>query len=135
MANQQQNVQPAQQQNNQQQQQQVQQPIIQPAVQQLVVNPVNQAANNVSIVHAQVIHGTNGGMALKVQRTKLPEFWGQKDKDFITANEFVKQVKWVDKIKSANNWSDKIAFKNFALALRGSANTWLDSLIMLKKII
>jgi hypothetical protein len=103
MADQQQNVQPAQQQNNQQQQQQVQQPIIQPAVQQLVVNPVNQAANNVSIVHAQVIQGTNGGMALKVQQTKLPEFWGQKDKDFITANEFVKQVKWVDKIKSANN--------------------------------
>jgi hypothetical protein len=71
-------------------------------------------------------------MALKVQQTKLPEFWGQKDKDSISANEFVKRV---DKMMSANNWSDKVAFDNFALALRGSANTWLDSQITLKKII
>jgi hypothetical protein len=34
----------------------------------------------------------------------------------------------------ANNWSDKVAFDNFALALRGSANTWLDSQITLKNI-
>jgi hypothetical protein len=36
---------------------------------------------------------------------------------------------------SANSWSDKIAFDNFALALRGSANTWLDSQVTLKKIL
>jgi hypothetical protein len=28
--------------------------------------------------------------AIKIQQTKLPEFWGQKDKDSIAANEFVK---------------------------------------------
>ncbi len=71
-----------------------------------------------------MVQGADGGMAVKVQQTKLPEFGGQKDKDSITANEFVKQV---DKMMSANNWSDKIAFDNFSLALRGSANTWLDS--------
>ncbi len=71
-------------------------------------------------------------MAVKVQQNKLPEFWGQKDKDSITANEFVKRV---DKMMSANNWSDKIAFDNFGLALRGSANTWLDSQVTLKKIV
>jgi hypothetical protein len=54
-----------------------------------------------------------------------------KDKDSITANEFVKQV---DKMMSANNWSDKIAFDNFGLALKGSANTWLDFQVLLKKI-
>jgi hypothetical protein len=36
---------------------------------------------------------------------------------------------------SANNWSDKVAFDNFGLALRGSANKWLDSQITLKKIV
>jgi hypothetical protein len=71
-------------------------------------------------------------MAVKVQQTKLPEFWGQKDKDSISANEFVKQV---DKMMSANNWCDKITFDNFGLALKGSANTWLDSQVLLKKIV
>jgi hypothetical protein len=41
----------------------------------------------------------------------------------------------VDKMMSAKNWTDKVAFDNFSLALRGSANTWLDSHITLKKII
>jgi hypothetical protein len=71
-------------------------------------------------------------MAVKVQQTKLPVLWGQKDKDSIAANEFVKRV---DKMMSTNNWSDKIAFDNFGLALRGSANTWLDSQVTLKKIV
>jgi len=35
----------------------------------------------------------------------------------------------------ANSWSDKIAYDNFALALRGSANMWLDSQVTLKKIL
>ncbi len=83
-------------------------------------------------MQAQVVQGADGGMAVKVQQTKLPEFWGQKDKDSITANEFVKRV---DKMMSANNWSDKITFDNFGLALQGSANTWLDSQVTLKKIV
>ncbi len=73
-----------QQQQKQEQQQQQQQ-------QQLLVAPVNQPANNVPIVQAQVVQGVDGGMAVKVQQTKLPEFWGQKDNDSITANEFVKR--------------------------------------------
>jgi hypothetical protein len=117
-----------QQQNNQQQQQVAQQ---QQQPQQPLVAPVNQLANNVPIVQAQVVQGVDGGMAVKVQQNKLPEFWGQKDKDSITANEFVKRV---DKMMSANNWSDKIAFDNSGLALKGSANTWLDSQVLLKKI-
>ncbi len=82
-------------------------------------------------MQAQVVQGADGGMAVKVQQTKLPEFWGQKDKDSISANEFVKRV---DKMMSANNWSDKIAFANFGLALKGSLNTSLDSQVLLKKI-
>jgi hypothetical protein len=36
---------------------------------------------------------------------------------------------------SANNWSDKVAFDNFGLALKGEAITWLDSQVILKKIV
>jgi hypothetical protein len=67
-----------------QQQQQQQQP--QPQQQQQVVAPVNPQGNNVPIVQAQIVQGADGGMALKVQQTELPKFWGQKDKDSITAN-------------------------------------------------
>jgi hypothetical protein len=70
-------------------------------------------------------------MDLKIQQTKLPEFWGQKEKDSISANEFVKRV---DKLKSANNWSEKVAFDNVGLALKGEANVWLDSQVTLKHI-
>ncbi len=71
-------------------------------------------------------------MAVKVQQTKLPEFWGQKEKDSISANEFVKRV---DKMMSANNWTGKVAFDNFGLAFKGETNTWLDAQVLLKKIV
>jgi hypothetical protein len=96
------------------------------------VNPIQPPAGRVPIIQAQVVPGANGNMDLKIQQTKLPEFWGQKEKDSISANEFVKRV---DKMMSANNWSDKVAFDNFGLALKGEANTWLDSQVILKKIV
>jgi hypothetical protein len=68
------------------------------------VNPVNQPAGQVPIVQAQVVRGANGNMDIKIQQTKLPEFLGQKDKDSISANEFVKRV---DKMKSANTGRKK----------------------------
>jgi hypothetical protein len=95
------------------------------------VNPIQPPAGQVPIVQAQVVPGANGNMDLKIQQTKLPEFWGQKEKDSISANEFVKRV---DKMMSANNWSDKVAFDNFGLAHKDEANTWLDSQGILKRI-
>jgi hypothetical protein len=67
-------------QNNQQQQQPQQVQQQQQQLQQQVAL-VNQPVNNVPIVEAQVVQGADGGMAVKVQQTKPPEFWGQKDKD------------------------------------------------------
>jgi hypothetical protein len=54
----------------------------------------------VPIVQAQVVQIANGGMAIKDQQTKLPEFWGKKDK----ANEFVKGV---DRMMSATTGPTK----------------------------
>jgi hypothetical protein len=85
----------------------------------------------VPIVQAQWQQNPNGNIDLKLQQTKLPEFWGQKEKDSISAHEFVKRV---DKMASANNWSDKVAFDNVGLALKGEANIWLDSQVTLKHI-
>jgi hypothetical protein len=35
---------------------------------------------------------------------------------------------------SANSWTDKEAFDNFGMALRSSANIWLESMVTLSKI-
>jgi len=72
------------------------------------VAPVNQ---DQAINQAQVVQSADG---LKVEKTKLPEFWGIKTKDSITANEFVERI---EQMVKANNWSDNIAFANFAMAL------------------
>jgi hypothetical protein len=98
------------------------------------VNPINNDGNDndgVPIHNAQAIQGADGGINLKVEQTKLPEFWGQREKDSITANAFIQRV---DNMMAANNWSDHIAFRNFALVLRGSADIWLKSQEILEDI-
>jgi len=100
------------------------------------VNPVNNDGNDgdgvqVPIHHAQAVQGADGGISLKVEQTKLPEFWGQKEKDSITANAFIQRV---DNMMAANNWSDHVTFRNFALVLRGSADIWLKSQEILEDI-
>ena len=96
--------------------------------QQVIVPPANNDGNDgndgVPIHHAQAVQGADGGINLKVEQTKLPEFWGQREKDSITANAFIQRV---DNMMAANNWSDHIAFRNFALVLRGSADVWIKS--------
>jgi hypothetical protein len=50
--------------------------------------PVNNPAGQVNVPMAQAVQGANGGINLKVEKAKLPEFYGQKDKDSIAAAEF-----------------------------------------------
>jgi hypothetical protein len=93
------------------------------------VIPVNNSNNDndndgVPIHHAQAIQRVDGGINLKVKQTKLPEFWGQREKDSITPNAFIQRV---DNMMAANNWSDHIAFRNFTLVRRGSTDIWLKS--------
>jgi hypothetical protein len=98
-----------------------------------VIPPLNNDGDGaqVPIHHAQAVQGADGGINLKVEQTKLPEFWGQKEKDSITANAFIQRV---DNMMAANNWTDHVAFRNFALVLRGSADIWLKSQEILEDI-
>jgi hypothetical protein len=92
------------------------------------IGPINQGqpANQ-----AQVVQRADGINAHKVKQTKLPEFWGNKNKDSITGNEFVKRI---DNMVKINNWACKVANTNFAMMLQGLANTWLESQVTLKNI-
>jgi hypothetical protein len=47
-----------------------------------------------------------------VEQTKLPELYGNRIKDSITAN-FIKRI---HNMMKANNWTFKVAFSNFAQA-------------------
>jgi hypothetical protein len=91
----------------------------------------NPAAGQINVPHAQAVQGANGGIQLRVEKAKLPEFYGQKDKDSIAAAEFAKRIDWN---VAANGWTDKEAYSNFGMALRGSANIWLESMITLQEI-
>ena len=105
----------------------------QPAQQQQIqpVNPVvNPPAGQINVPHAQAVQGPNG-LQLRVEKAKLPKFWGQKDKDSIAAAEFAKRIDWN---VQANGWTDEEAYSNFGMALRGSADIWLESMITLQKI-
>ena len=48
---------------------------------------VHPAAGQVNVPHAQAVQGPKC-LQLRVEKAKLPEFWGQKDKDSIAAAEF-----------------------------------------------
>jgi hypothetical protein len=108
-------------------------PAVQQQQQQLPpVAPVNNdGAGQVNVTHAQAVQGANEGIQLRVEKAKLPEFYGQKDKDSIAAAEFAKRINWN---MTANGWTDEEAYSNFGMALRGSANIWLESMITLQEI-
>jgi hypothetical protein len=55
----------------------------------------NQQGNNIQVAYAQAVQGANGGINLKVEKAKLPEFWGQKEKDSIAVAEFAKRIDWI----------------------------------------
>jgi hypothetical protein len=101
---------------------------------QVPIAPVNNQAGQagqVNVPMAQAVQGANGGINLKVEKAELPEFYGQKDKDSIAAADFAKRIDWN---MQANGWTDKEAYSNFSMALRGSANIWLESMITLQNI-
>ncbi len=93
-------------------------PAIQPQIPP-VAPVVNPAAGQVNVPHAQAVQGPNG-LQLRVEKAKLPKFWGQKDKDSIAAAEFAKRIDWN---VQANGWTDEEAYSNFGMALRGSADS------------
>jgi hypothetical protein len=55
---------------------------------------------------------------------KVPEFYGPKGKDSISALDFIRQI---DDLARTNTWSDMVRYNNFANALRGFARKWLFS--------
>jgi hypothetical protein len=89
-------------------------------------NVVHQGNQNNDATHfaQQILANTN--VTLKTEVVKLPEFYGQPDKDTISAMEFMARI---DECQVTNEWNDTTTFSNFWLALRGQADKWLSSIV------
>jgi hypothetical protein len=61
-------------------------------------------------------------LAFKVEQNKIPEFFGQKGKDNITAIEFIGKI---DDLARTNRWNDMTTYANVANNLKGFARDWL----------
>jgi hypothetical protein len=61
-------------------------------------------------------------LAFKVEQSKIPEFFGQKGKDNITAIMFIRKI---DDLARTNCWTDTATYANMANNLKGFARDWL----------
>jgi len=61
-------------------------------------------------------------LAFKVEQSKIPEYYGQKGKDNITAIVFIRKI---EDLARTNRWTDATTYANVANNLKGFAREWL----------
>jgi hypothetical protein len=61
-------------------------------------------------------------LAFKVEQSKIPEYFGQKGKDNITAIVFIRKI---EDLARTNCWNDATMYANVANNLKGFARDWL----------
>jgi hypothetical protein len=76
------------------------------APQNVIVNPA--AQNAAAQLAQQILANTN--ITLKQEIFKIPEFFGEKGKDTVTAQEFINRI---DECQVSNDWNDTPTFANF----------------------
>jgi hypothetical protein len=72
--------------------------------------------------------GGNGttNFNLQVEQNKIPEFFGAKSKDTISASDFIRRL---EDLAKTNRWTDAQTYHNFANSLRNPAREWLSSIV------
>jgi len=61
-------------------------------------------------------------LAFKVEQSKIPEYFGQKGKDNITAIVFIRKI---EDLARTNRWNNTMMYANVANNLKGFARDWL----------
>ena len=90
--------------------------------QNVVVNPAAQHA--AAQLAQQILANTN--VTLRQEIVKIPEYYGEKTKDTVSAQEFINRI---DECQVSNDWNDTTTYANFWLCLRGEAEEWLSSTV------
>jgi hypothetical protein len=72
--------------------------------------------------------GGNGptNFNLRVEQNKIPEFFGAKSKDTISAADFIRRL---EDLAKTNRWMDAQTYHHFANSLRNPAREWLPSIV------
>jgi len=72
--------------------------------------------------------GANGptNFNLRVEQNKIPEFFGAKSKDTISAADFIRRL---EDLAKTNRWTDAQTYHHFANSLRNPAREWLSSIV------
>jgi hypothetical protein len=72
--------------------------------------------------------GGNGptNFNLRVEQNKIPEFFGAKSKDTISAADFIRRL---EDLAKTNRWTDAQTYHHFANSLRSPAREWLSSIV------
>jgi hypothetical protein len=63
---------------------------------------------------------------LRVEQNKIPEFFGSKSKDTISAADFIQRL---ENLAKTNKWSDAQTYYHFANSLQNPAREWLSSVV------
>jgi hypothetical protein len=74
------------------------------------------------VVQQNVPARAQATLAFRVEQSKVPNFWGQKAKDNVTAIVFIRKI---DNLTRNNNWNNTTAYANVANELKGFARDWL----------
>jgi hypothetical protein len=90
--------------------------------QNVIINPA--AQNATAQLAQQILVNTN--VTLKQKIIKIPEYFGEKSKDTVTAQEFISRI---DECQVSNDWNDTTTFTNFRLCLIGEGEEWLSSMV------
>jgi hypothetical protein len=91
---------------------------------------IDQAAQNIAAQMAQQILA-NTNITLKQELVKIPDFWGEKSKDTVTATQFMARI---DKCQVTNDLNDTTTYANFSLCLRGEADERLAYTVRLHNL-
>jgi hypothetical protein len=68
------------------------------------------------VVQQNVPAGAQTTLAFRVEQSKIPDFWGRKAKDTVTAIVFIRKI---DDLARSNNWNDTTTYANVANAFKG----------------
>jgi hypothetical protein len=81
-----------------------------------------------NIPAAPAAAGANGptNFNLRVEQNKIPEFFGAKSKDTISAADFIRRL---EDLARTNRWTDTQTYHHFANSLRNPAREWLSSIV------
>ncbi len=84
----------------------------------IIVDDTDQGDQNVVVPQPPAGAAGQTTLAFKVEQSKIPEYFGQKGKDNITAIVFIRKI---EDLARTNGWTDATTYANVANNLKGFA--------------